>query len=64
MTELLKYTEILGVEVKEKEKYSEGEALCTSILGLLRCVWNNLEIWRQKIMLKESTPALLEDMLS
>ena len=64
MIELLKYMEILGVEVKEKEKYTEGEALCTSILGLLQCVWNNPEIWRQKIMLKESTPALLEDMLS
>lgn len=64
MIELLKYMEILGVEVKEKEKYSEDEALCTSVLGLLQYVWNNLEIWRQKIMFKESTPALLKDILS
>lgn len=28
----MKYIHILGVEVKEKEKYSEDEALCTSIL--------------------------------
>lgn len=46
MIELLKYMEIFGVEVKEKEKYSEDEALCTSVLGVLQCVWNNLEIWR------------------